>query len=74
MIGLIVLIIVCFKIYDVGKEKGISSTLFILGAIFLAIVPSIFLRLVMGNFAGVPLISAIMSIILCLIPYKMIKN
>ena len=74
MIGLIVLVMACVMIHEKAKQIGISATPYILAAIFLAIVPSLILQLVTGNSIVIVIISAVMSIALCFIPYNMLKS
>lgn len=74
MISLIVLIVACVMINNKAKEKGVAAAPYILGAIFLAIIPSLVLHLILGTSMGVVLISAILSIALCFVPYNILKS
>ena len=74
MISLIVLIVACVMINGKAKEKGVAAAPYILGAIFLAIVPSLLLHFILGTSIGVALVSAVLSIALCFVPYNMLKS
>ena len=74
MLGLIAIIIASVKIGEEAKRLKISSVPYILGAIFLAIVPAVIVQLMFGRSIPVVIITSIMTIAFCFIPYNMLKN
>ena len=74
MIGLIALIIVGVMINDKAKELGVKASPYIFGSIILGVIPSLLLLSMDQSSVGLIIGSSILQIVLCVIPYFMLKD